>query len=42
MAELLYELREWLTVSDAATHLSIAFGQEVTEAEVLRLDWTDI
>ena len=37
MAELLYKLREWLTVPDAAEHLSIAFGEEVTEAEVLHL-----
>ena len=33
----LYRLREWLTVPDAAAHLSIAFGEDVTEAEVLRL-----
>ena len=37
MAELLYTLKAWLTVPDAAAHLSIAFGQEVIEAEVLRL-----
>ena len=37
MAELLYRLREWLTIPDAAAHLSIAFGEEVTEAEVLQL-----
>ena len=27
MAELLYKLKEWLTVPDAAAHLSIAFGE---------------
>ena len=37
MAELLYKLREWLTVPDAAAHLSIVFGEEVTEADVMRL-----
>ena len=37
MSELLYKLKEWLTVPDAAAHLSIAFGEEVTEADVLRL-----
>lgn len=37
MAELLYRLKKWLTVPDAAAHLSIAFGEEVTEADVLRL-----
>ena len=37
MAELLYKLKEWLTVPDAAAHLSIAFGENVTEADVLRL-----
>ncbi len=33
----LFELKEWLTVADAARHLSIAFGEDVTEADVLRL-----
>ena len=33
----LFNLREWLTVGDAARHLSIVFGEEVTAADVLRL-----
>lgn len=33
----LFKLKEWLTVPDAARHLSIAFGEEVSEAVVLRL-----
>ena len=33
----LFNLKEWLTVADAARHLSIAFGDDVTEADVLRL-----
>lgn len=33
----LFNLKEWLTVADAASHLSIAFGEDVTEADVLRL-----
>ncbi|MBP7483504.1 MAG: hypothetical protein KA788_13290, partial [Lacunisphaera sp.] len=33
----LFNLKEWLTVADAARHLSIAFGEEVAEADVLRL-----
>ncbi len=33
----LLKLKEWLTVSDAARHLSILFGEEVSEADVLRL-----
>ena len=37
MAELLYRFREWLTVPDAASHLSIAVGEQVTTADVLRL-----
>lgn len=32
----LFKLKEWLTVVDAARHLSIVFGEEVTEADVLR------
>ncbi|WP_319588067.1 hypothetical protein [uncultured Desulfobulbus sp.] len=32
----LFKLKEWLTVPDAARHLSIVFGEEVTEADVLR------
>lgn len=33
----LFKLKEWLTLPDAAKHLSIAFGEEVSEADVLRL-----
>src|SRR5262249_17211298 len=33
----LLKLKEWLTVPDAARHLSILFGEEVAEADVLRL-----
>ena len=33
----LFKLREWLTVSEAARHLSIMFGEEVNEADILRL-----
>ncbi|OIQ76137.1 hypothetical protein GALL_421890 [mine drainage metagenome] len=33
----LFNLKEWLTVADAAKHLSIVLGEEVTEADVLRL-----
>lgn len=33
----LFNLKEWLTVADAAQHLSIAFGEDVGEADVLRL-----
>jgi hypothetical protein len=33
----LLKLKEWLTVPDAARHLSILFGEEVGEADVLRL-----
>ncbi len=33
----LFNLKEWLTVADAARHLAIAFGEDVTEADVLRL-----
>ncbi|MFT3960516.1 hypothetical protein [Propionivibrio sp.] len=33
----LFNLKEWLTVADAAQHLSIVFGEDVTEADVLRL-----
>ena len=32
----LLKLRDWLTVPDAARHLSILLGDEVTEAHVLR------
>lgn len=38
MAEVLYKLQEWLTVPDAAAHLSAAFDEhQVTEADVYRL-----
>ena len=33
----MFKLKEWLTVQDAARHLSIMFGEEVNEADVLRL-----
>jgi hypothetical protein len=33
----LLKLKEWLTVPDAARHLSILFGEAVSEADVLRL-----
>lgn len=33
----LYKLREWLTVPEAAKQLSLSFGEEVAEADVLRL-----
>jgi hypothetical protein len=33
----LFSHKEWLTLDDAAKHLSLAFGEEVTRADVLRL-----
>ena len=33
----LFKLKEWVTVPDAAKNLSIVFGEDVTEADVLRL-----
>jgi hypothetical protein len=33
----LLKLKDWLTVPDAARHLSILFGDDVSEADVLRL-----
>lgn len=33
----LFNLKEWLTVADAARHLAIVFGEDVAEADVLRL-----
>ena len=33
----LLNLKEWLPLGDAARHLSIVFGEDVTEADVLRL-----
>jgi hypothetical protein len=32
----LFKLKKWLTVPDAAKHLTTVFGEEVTEADVLR------
>lgn len=32
----LFKWKEWLSVADAAQHLTIGFGEEVTEADVLR------
>lgn len=32
----LFKLKEWLTVGDAAKHLSIVFDEDVTEADLLR------
>ena len=37
MVKSLYRLRPWLLVPEVATHLSIAFGEDITEADVLRL-----
>lgn len=33
----LFDLKEWLTVAEAARHLATLFEEEVTEADVLRL-----
>lgn len=33
----LFKLKEWLTVPESAKRLSITFGEEVTESDVLRL-----
>jgi hypothetical protein len=33
----LFNLKAWLTIPDTAKHLSIMFGEEVTEADVLQL-----
>lgn len=33
----LFKLKEWLTVPEAARHLSIVFGEEINEGDVLRL-----
>src|SRR5262245_40617491 len=33
----LFKLKQWLTVPDAAKHLSLDLEEEVTEADVLRL-----
>lgn len=32
----LFNLKEWLNLADSARHLSIVFGEEVSEADVLR------
>jgi hypothetical protein len=33
----LFSLKEWITVPEAARHLSLLFGEDVNEADVLRL-----
>jgi hypothetical protein len=33
----LFSVKEWLTLDDAAKHLSIVFGEEVTRPDILRL-----
>ena len=33
----LFKLRKWLTIPETAKHLSLMFGEEVTEADILRL-----
>ena len=33
----LFKLKEWLTVSEAVKHLSVLFGEEVAESDLLRL-----
>src|SRR5216683_1880947 len=33
----LLNLKQWLTIADAARHLGILFGEDVSEADVLRL-----
>jgi len=33
----LFKLKEWLTLADAARHLSIVFGEDVSEADLLQL-----
>ncbi len=33
----LLKLKEWLTVNEAARHLSVLFGEDVNEADILRL-----
>lgn len=32
----LFKLKKWLTVAEAAEHLALAFGEKVTESDVLR------
>ncbi len=33
----LFKLKKWLTLKDAVSHLAIVFGEDITEADVLRL-----
>ncbi len=33
----LLKVREWFTVPETAKHLSMMFGEEITEADILRL-----
>jgi len=33
----LFKFKEWLTIPDAAKHLSHFFGEKISEADVLRL-----
>ena len=33
----LFNLKKWLSISETAQHLSIVFGEKVSEADVLRL-----
>lgn len=33
----LFKLREWLTIDEAARHLTIVLGEDVAQADVLRL-----
>jgi len=33
----LFNLKEWLTIPDAARHLSTIFDESLTEADILRL-----
>jgi len=37
MLSKLFKLKDWFTLNETARHLSINFGEEVTEADVLRL-----
>ena len=33
----LFKLKEWLTIPETASHLSIILGEEVTDADILQL-----
>lgn len=33
----LFKLKEWLTIQESASHLTVLFGEDVTEADILRL-----